>query len=198
MAIGAVVNLALTLGVIWSAPDDFDDFGWSFNLPDAPQWPDPPPSGWASAPQLRTFHLGLGWRGQQYFDLTPPPRSRDEYKQQHQYIMREFGYGFPCACMRRWCTISAGAPGTGSTRIDHGLWTGVVPGFGLVLFPCVPVVFGLVFNTITYAALAGGLWQIPLVIRRHMRRCRGRCPMCGYQRAGLRVNAPCPECGTPA
>lgn len=65
----------------------------------------------------------------------------------------------------------------------------------LFKIPIRPLWSGFVLNTIFYAALAWGLWQLPLAIRRRRRRARGRCPRCAYALTGLPPHSPCPECG---
>ena len=62
--------------------------------------------------------------------------------------------------------------------------------------PCMPIWPGFALNTIFYAALAWGAWQVPLAIRRRRRRARGQCVRCGHALAGLPAGSPCPECGT--
>jgi len=50
-----------------------------------------------------------------------------------------------------------------------------------------------VFAGLWLAALAG-----PMAIRRMIRRRRGWCIACGYDRSATAEDSPCPECGTPA
>lgn len=63
------------------------------------------------------------------------------------------------------------------------------------LLPLLPLWPGLLANTAIY----GGAWAVliggPILLRRWLRARRGGCPQCGYSREGLKVNAPCPECG---
>jgi hypothetical protein len=65
-------------------------------------------------------------------------------------------------------------------------------GLRLPWFPLWP---GFALNTLFYAGLAWGLWQVPLAIRRRRRRRMNRCVKCGYDRAGIAADAKCPECG---
>ena len=61
--------------------------------------------------------------------------------------------------------------------------------------PVLPMWPGLLANTAFY----GGAWGVviggPILLRRWLRARRGGCPQCGYSREGLKVDAPCPECG---
>ncbi len=63
--------------------------------------------------------------------------------------------------------------------------------------PIVPLWPGFALNTLFYAAIAWGLWQVPLAIRRRRRRRLNRCVKCNYDRTGLggAADAKCPECG---
>jgi len=64
--------------------------------------------------------------------------------------------------------------------------------FALPLLPLWP---GFLVNTAFYAILLFALARIPRMVRRVMRRRRGRCISCGYDRGGLETTAACPECG---
>lgn len=64
--------------------------------------------------------------------------------------------------------------------------------FALPLRPLWP---GFLINTFFYAILAFALVRTPRVVRRAIRRRRGRCVGCGYDRDGLDPEAACPECG---
>lgn len=56
--------------------------------------------------------------------------------------------------------------------------------------PCVPIPLGFTLNTL----LAAGV-ILMLTEGAGARRKRGRCPWCGYDRAGAAGGAACPECG---
>jgi len=64
--------------------------------------------------------------------------------------------------------------------------------FALPLLPLWP---GFLINTFLYALLLFLAWRLPGVLRRTLRRRRGRCAQCGYDRGGLDARAACPECG---
>jgi hypothetical protein len=57
---------------------------------------------------------------------------------------------------------------------------------------------GFALNSVLFGAMMlGGLEGLAFVRsgRDHRRRRKGRCPSCGYDRAGLAESAACPECG---
>lgn len=62
--------------------------------------------------------------------------------------------------------------------------------------PLRPLAGGLAINTLLFAAPPFIVLAAIPVARRELRRRRGRCPVCGYDRRGLDVVSPCPECGT--
>ncbi|MEQ9097115.1 MAG: hypothetical protein RIE32_12725 [Phycisphaerales bacterium] len=61
-----------------------------------------------------------------------------------------------------------------------------------------PIWPGFLLNTLLYALLLFVPARIPRAVRRALRRRRGRCIRCGYDRSGLDPDAACPECGTQA
>lgn len=84
----------------------------------------------------------------------------------------------------------------GEDYIRYGGWE--LPGRGNShaprLIPLTPVWPGFLINTFLYAAIVAVLFIAPKRIRRAVRRRRGRCVACGYDRRGNPSGA-CPECG---
>jgi predicted RNA-binding Zn-ribbon protein involved in translation (DUF1610 family) len=66
-----------------------------------------------------------------------------------------------------------------------------------MLWPYLPLWPGFALNTLFYAVLAWGVWQVPLAMRRRSRRRAGRCIKCGYDLRATPAASPCPECGEP-
>lgn len=65
----------------------------------------------------------------------------------------------------------------------------------LVAITFMPAWPGLLVDTLIYAALWWTVLVTPGAIRRRLRRRRGQCPACGYDRQRLDAGALCPECG---
>jgi hypothetical protein len=66
------------------------------------------------------------------------------------------------------------------------------------ILPLQPLWSGFVVNTLFYTAIVWLLIRGPFVLRRLIRRRRGRCPKCGYDLRGQPPGpaaAACPECG---
>lgn len=63
------------------------------------------------------------------------------------------------------------------------------------VLPLTPIVPGLAVNTALYGVPWWLLLFAPGVVRRALRRRRGACAACGYDRRGIAAGAVCPECG---
>jgi hypothetical protein len=68
---------------------------------------------------------------------------------------------------------------------------------GELHLPFWPIFPGFLVNTLFYGVILWLLYCTPLVLRRHIRLKRGRCPKCGYDLRGAIPGAAggCPECG---
>jgi hypothetical protein len=58
--------------------------------------------------------------------------------------------------------------------------------------PYLPLWPGFLVDTVFWGGAAFVVWSVPGLVRRGVRRRRGRCVRCGYELKGLTV---CPECG---
>jgi hypothetical protein len=73
-----------------------------------------------------------------------------------------------------------------------------IPGFiakHIIVLPTAVLPLGFALNTLFYAAVLLGVVEGVAFARRRIRRRKGRCASCGYDRAGLAEGAACPECG---
>lgn len=111
-----------------------------------------------------------------------PALRRDDYEATHVYG----GNGFTIA-------ETPGASVRGGIVFRSTATSPFVEPFALPLLPLWP---GFAINTIFYALLLFLAWRTPGLIRRAVRRRRGRCVRCGYDRSGLDAGEACPECGT--
>jgi hypothetical protein len=66
--------------------------------------------------------------------------------------------------------------------------------YGARLIPLRPIWPGLLANTVFYGVILWALWFTPGAVRRGLRRRRGACVRCGYDRRGI-SGGRCAECG---
>jgi hypothetical protein len=167
----AVIGAVVTVGVAWLS------FLWGLPAgarPVAPpRWMSTTPPGWPQAPigESRQDGLGITRRSQGAMDATS------------RYSLTELKAGWPAPSMMnreraeyRWDTYTPNTPPQAPA------------------LPLRPLFPGFALDTAFYAAIAFTLWSAPGVIRRRLRRARGRCPACGYDLRGS-TSAVCPECG---
>lgn len=113
-----------------------------------------------------------------------------------QYIVRIYGWPFGCA----WYGLAWNAPRPNThpwSNDGYGTWSPGKRGSGEpFLFPTRPLWPQLALNTLVFGAATFILWSVIFELRPYIRRRRGQCPVCGYSRTGLPVEAPCPECGS--
>ena len=149
-------------------------------------WPMVVPKGWP-APDMKTSETCCGRSTVRTFfwDMMGYPSRWGS----PTVVQVELGYPLPC--FSGW--------GIGEPPLNFQ-WHGVMA-YGRqldkpsILIPYLPLWPGFALNTLFYAALAWGAWQLPLALRRRRRRVRGQCVRCGYDLAGLPKGSQCPECG---
>ena len=107
--------------------------------------------------------------------------------------------GWPIHAVTSGTTVTSSStrptPGTSDDRIRRFGSIGHLPfshmsySQGLPIRPLWP---GFAINTVLYAVLLWGLWQVPIHTRRHWRRRRDRCWKCAYP---IAESETCSECG---
>jgi hypothetical protein len=117
-----------------------------------------------------------------------------------QIQLMEHLHGWPLLSMSGWAvaTFASTAAAAAPPQVEwHGLYEiGPLPGMPTFfrVFLIRPLWPGFLLNTLFYAAILAALFFVPVQVRRTLRRRRGRCIACNYDRRGF-PDAPCPECG---
>lgn len=112
-------------------------------------------------------------------------------------IAMDVGVGWPCVAFH----LSGDAVGLRARPavVRGGYWWRPGPGHGTRLVAWLPIFPGVLIDSAVYGLAAYGLCAVlPSSVRRAVRRRRGRCVRCGYDRRGLGDGALCPECGAGA
>lgn len=130
--------------------------------------------------------------GEGYISMHPPPDTTS---------WSFFEAGWPARAFWGWSRIGPSANGYGLeqwrlVRVPFFFDRPPSPPPNSVWFPYGPIWPGFAINTALFSAVAGLLWFGPGFACRWMRRRGGRCPACGYDRAGLAPGGACPECGS--
>ena len=182
LLLGAVVNVAVAWGGLWTIsgsqwqalPLDEQERLWS-------QFAQP---GWPSCDGLGRRWIGAIATADVAFGET---NSRNT-----SYAVGRYRRGWPFRTLQGYqlWTPSGKSQVKGvefHTRGSDGT-------FRFFFVPLQPLWGGFAINTVFYAALLWPLIWGPFALRKHIRRKRGLCVVCGYD---LRGNLPagCPECG---
>ena len=154
--------------------------------------------------QLRQVLPSFGWLARrQTAVVSQGPYSDERFSYE---TLEDFRAGWPAhslAHSTHGVQHSSHGPATlGSPKASYydglALWTDPASsGHNLDRFalPLLPLWPGFLMNTLFYALLLFVAWRTPIFVRRTLRRRRGRCIRCGYDRRGLDPHAACPECG---
>jgi len=97
-------------------------------------------------------------------------------------------------CTEVW-RDSSGSPDIDGIPIKRDTLGWLRPTYNVGELPMRILPLGFALNTLLAAGVILTLTEGAGAWRRRARRTRGRCPWCGYDRAGVVVAAACPECG---
>lgn len=117
-------------------------------------------------------------------------------------IRRRAGWPLRCLAGTGWNSSGFGSSERWIDAIATPNWFGRRPQNLTVLesnlsrrFLLEPIPIGLAVNSVLYAVVLSFLWAGWHRVVGALRRRRNRCVGCNYDRAGLGLGAPCPECG---
>jgi hypothetical protein len=180
LALGAVVNVAVTSAIFWQAhhyarwgqPDTSKAIqDWSLPAYIANDWP--------RRPNLEIDWMQRGWTS--YVDAA--------WGQPAPFLMIIDSFGWPARCARRVHV----ADGSGACPEGWRLSNSQTRVMDMRLLPTHPLVRGFTLNTLFYALPIALLWFAPGTFRRWHRRRHRLCLHCAYPVAD--PTKPCPECG---
>jgi hypothetical protein len=198
-AAGLLLNVAIAglAALAFGVHDALDiAFGHPLGVDAMPYWRVPVPDTWPASPDDANVKEGWGWSI--YYARAMKLRSKVQ-AETTTYESHSHEFGMPFRSFGLWdrCASQDGnsMPFDSASGGAWGLPPSLTPYVHRWPLPVGPLWPGFALNTIFYAAIAWGLWQIPGAIRRRSRRRAGRCVRCGYDRTGLAPEAPCPECG---
>lgn len=140
---------------------------------DGELWGDVPPVETAGLPSWLVFR---------------DPRATDAIAVSH------VAHGWPFRAMRYWWTWYDASGGQPTVLPFHAIELSVDNRELRTAIPLHPIFAGFAINTFFYATILWLFVRGPVVLRRVVRRRRGRCPACGYP---VGVSAVCTECGQP-
>jgi hypothetical protein len=195
-AVCGVVGAAATTGVaVWLAVDA------SYTTATRRQgvsWPVEVPTHWPRQVRSVAIGSGRGIRREEYQGVDP--NWDGESPVAVYYVDRTFA-GLPSRALTR-VRLVEGRPGGQPKWSEEPQWQQATRrGLGRIIgafradpVPPSPSFPGFALDTAFYSAIAFAVSCAPGLVRRHLRRVRGRCRSCSYDLSGLPPGSPCPEC----
>jgi len=175
---GAVVTWAVAWGCELLAPggEDMDEQGYIGSWT-VPQW-GVPMREW---PEATWYSVYAGHA-----------TTRRTWTSGYQHYLHRYESGWPARAVSYYTSSDSMGYAFDDAIVGSGEWIrrpdDVVLGVGIL-----PL--GFTLNTLLAAGVILTLTEGAGAWRRRARRRKGRCPWCGYDRAGVAVGAACPECG---
>lgn len=180
---GALLNVFIAWGLaIINTPEVLPE---EQVVVDTKDWPMPPPMGWPAYERRSSGPADVVDTEWVLWGATRGGAAMEKADVGYLMQTRSAGAPFRCLVGGRCSVMSPSRAVVSDTRR-----------FALGPLPLFPLWRGFALNTILYTLIALGLWQIRLEIRRRTRYVKGLCVRCGYDRAGIAPEAPCPECGS--